>query len=110
MKKILFGSAAAICAVAGLSSFKSVKKSFVSTYYWEVATGSGGKTTFVNADLSTYYGTAAPTSNPCNAGLAAKCVVGFTTSQVTGIGVNTILKTSNGAKPVRATSFKRTAI
>jgi hypothetical protein len=110
MKKILFGSAAAICAVAGLSSFKTAKKSFVTTYYWHVIDGSGSKTVFLNADLDSYYGTTAPVSNPCTAGTVAKCVVGFTAAQLTGIGSNTILKTSTGAKQNRATSYKRTAI
>ena len=97
MKKILFGSAAALCAVAGLSSFNSSRPS-TTFYYWSVVTGSGAKSTFLNSDLSTYFSTTKPSSNPCIPG-PFKCIIGFTIAQVTHAGAVTILKTNSALTP-----------
>jgi hypothetical protein len=108
MKKIIFGSAAAIIAVAGFSSFKAHKASKTNTYYWLVKTGDGGASPFHNADLSTYFGTTEPTNPTCTTGTSFDCVVGFITSQVTGIGSSTKLKTTSleGQAPT-VVPFKR---
>ena len=98
MKKILFGSAAALCAVAGLSSFNSSRPS-TTFYYWRVIAGSGSKASFINSDLSTFYSTTKPTSNPCASSGTKKCVVGFTVAQITHVSGITILKTNSGLTP-----------
>jgi hypothetical protein len=109
MKKVLFGSAAAILAVVGLSSFKAHHRLSQATYYyWLVATGDGSISVFHNVNLSTYYETLQPSSSPCASGSAFKRVVGFASSQVTGVGNNTTLKRTvlEGQTPM-VVPFKR---
>jgi hypothetical protein len=110
MKKIIFGSIAAVMSVIGLSSFKRAQKSFTTYYYWCVSTGSGYKVTFLKSDLYEYLGNTPTLYNPCNDGYVGKCLVGFTRQQVTGVGTDTQLKTSNGPKPNRITIYLRTEI
>lgn len=79
MKKILFGSAAAICAVAGFSSFKSVHH-FAGPYYFRLNTGvnvqknTAGQVT--NAQVTKLA--AAPSSCTNGTGTGYDCVVTIT--------------------------------
>jgi hypothetical protein len=87
MKKILFGSAAAILTVVGLSSFKSTKKFAVTKYYFQVNSGTDISFNSAVAPSQVFFlqsGQSAPT-NPCT-GLSQKiCVIGVTVLQVTTI-------------------------
>ena len=78
MKKILFGSAAAICAVAGFSSFKSSK--VVTSYYFKLNSATGitpGIGSLIAPNQVTYAGTSLPAA--CTTGATSyDCVVTFT--------------------------------
>jgi len=110
MKKVLFSSAAALCAAVGLSSFtQKPAEDLRVTYYFKINTGLSGQTAFNNADV-TYLGTTAGTDSPCP-GVGKRCVVSFSASQISVVGGITKLKT--GANPAQtrvATIFTRLAL
>ena len=93
MKKIAFGSVAALCAVAGLSSFKT--SYFADRYYFTAKTGVSkvGLTTWKNADVTILAAGSASPSSPGCTGTTKDCVVSFTINQVTATN-QTHLKTS----------------
>ena len=102
MKKILLGSAAAICAAVGFSSFKVAHNN--GTYYWfyiskNVQRVGGSTAALKNADVTANYivsttSTSLPSiaSFPSCAGSSYYCVGGFTTAQLTA--AHNHLKTS----------------
>jgi hypothetical protein len=85
MKKILFGSAAAILAVVGLSSFKATKRFLVTKYYFQVNSGTDISLTNAVAPTQVFFlakGQAKPT-DPCDDLNQKICVIGVTVNQVT---------------------------
>jgi hypothetical protein len=107
MKKILFATTAAIFAASGLSSFKTISKSFVTYGYFQVYPGSGNKAAFYNSNVNRI---AKPSQNPCttNTPVRYDCVIGFTMAQITVGGF--YLKTASGAQVPRTILYLRTAI
>ena len=84
MKKILFGSAAALCAVVGLSAFKATK--FTSYYWFKTATNYASGTnplSVLNSDLNGYYAFTATPGDPCAQTGSNDCLIGFNANQVT---------------------------
>ena len=112
MKKILFGSAAALCAVAGLSSFNQIHRTFAGTHYFHVKSGNGDLTQFRNSqvDVGTQVDPGAVASG-CNTG-ANRCVVVFTDAQITHTSLgSTILKTiGNITQTIASTKYTRSAL
>ena len=93
MKKILFAGAAALLTVTGFSSFKSAHTS--GPYYFQVRSFAYltlGSPVF-QSETSWITGPGAAT---CKAAVNSHyiCVIKATTTQVTGIGSNTVLKSS----------------
>ena len=110
MKKILFGSASAILAVIGFSSFKSNKGSAGPSYYWFEVPGTvlktnthatftqiGGASAFLAFEQQQNIDVSCPGGNDI-------CLVGYTLGQIRGFsGVTpTGLKTISGV----TTAFK----
>ena len=86
MKKILFGSAAAIMAVVGFSAFKA-HKTAVTEYYWFHVSKTGTpaiNAAFKNVNVISYQGTTTSASIPVVAcgGTTEFCGAAFLTSQV----------------------------
>jgi hypothetical protein len=101
MKKILFGSAAALCAAVGFSSFKT--SSAVTNYYWfsisKNVAKSMSKPALKNTDITHTFilSTTTPAlpalaNFPSCAGSSYYCVAGFSTAQLTA--AHNYLKTS----------------
>jgi len=90
MKRILFGSAAAIVAVVGFSAFKN-PKSFTTSYYWFEYNTLVQPTTF---DIFAANGSLQSTCD----GTGAKCEGAFTIAQLTSTHHEQV-KTSGGIYP-----------
>jgi hypothetical protein len=104
MKKILFGSAAAIMTVAGMSSFKASHK-FAGPYFtinsgFSITPGSGNA---IPAGEATLF-TGDPVSGACGSGTAFDCVVSFPSGALNGPQTQ-LAHTS----PVSSTYAERTA-
>jgi hypothetical protein len=95
MKKILFGSAAALCAAVGFSSYKPAAK--FTTYYWfsliknvpKAQTPSALKNVDINHSFVTTTTTTPPTGPACS-GTTYRCLAAFTAAQLTAAHANLI--------------------
>lgn len=108
MKKIIFGSASAILAVIGFSSFKNTKAAGPS-YYWFNASGSAlpvsTPTDITFSQAGTYVAfetvSAALETNTCG-GATDLCLVGYTLSSISGFNAlhhPTGFKTNGSGNP-----------
>jgi hypothetical protein len=104
MKKILFGSAAAILAVVGLSSFKATKKLALTKYYFTVNPDKALGSSVAVGDVSWLATSQSQPGDPCDDVLSKICVIGVTVGQVT-----TINKTHLKASQTNKTIFTRSA-
>lgn len=104
MKKIIFGGASAILALAGFSAFKAANKT-ANTYYWfEINSGQStkivnGKPALLNDQVAfnSVATTIASGAGVCDKTNTYFCLVGFTAAQVSKAGSSFILATLAGA-------------
>ena len=101
MKKILFGSAAAILAVVGLSSFKNLK-SAQTVYYFKLTHNSS---ITPGSPLFNAYGTVSTIAPAGCAGGANLCIVTVTVGKLT-VGKQ-VLTTANGPVTYASTIDKQ---
>ena len=90
MKKILFGSAAAICAAVGLSSFQTTK--FTGPIYFKViASQKSPGSSFAPADVQHILSSSV---SGCSSSNTYDCVVTFLTSNLTQINLTKLAVTT----------------